>query len=466
MTLGIGFKLFGSFGLVLLLLVGVASFGFLKLSEANDTLSEITDVEMQGLQAALEAKLAATVMQREVRQTILAADTAGNAKARANFDAAAADFRKNAESLAKLLQTTEGKAKLATLNKAFDVWVPIVTKISVLGAANDDDGARELLFSDQNVNALAAVNTTLDELVVLKTTRTALVTAQADANGQLSEKIMIGIAALAILLGLGIAFWLSRGIIGGVKQVQLTLTSMTDGCATNLDNALAAMARNDLTVEARPVTKPIEHYGADEIGQTAAVTNTMLGKLQSTMASYEQARASLQQTVGQIQVSADGLAETSAQLGSAAAQTGSGRPAGDHGRPERGQRRPGDQPLRAGDDQRRWPAQPGHRRHRPRRHRPGAPGPDHQRDRHPDGGRHRTGGRQCHPGGGRQPADARPRPSRAARRCARPPPPWPRSSWSSARRPARSASWARSARRSARWSRPSTTSPSRPTCWR
>ena len=130
--------------------------------------------------------------------------------------------------------------------------------------------------------------------------------------------LLIGVVLAAVLLG----FFLARSIVSGVKNVQATLTSMADNCATYLENGLAAFARNDLTVEVHPGTHPIEKFGTDEIGQTAKVTNKMLGQLQATIESYETARAGLAATVGEVKIAADSVARTSGELSNAAAQSG------------------------------------------------------------------------------------------------------------------------------------------------
>jgi methyl-accepting chemotaxis protein len=130
--------------------------------------------------------------------------------------------------------------------------------------------------------------------------------------------LLIGVVLAAVLLG----FFLARSITSGVKKVQATLTSMADNCATYLENGLAAFARNDLTVEVKAVSHPIEKFGTDEIGATAAVTNKMLGQLQATITSYETARAGLAATIAEVKTAADSVARTSTELSDAATQSG------------------------------------------------------------------------------------------------------------------------------------------------
>jgi methyl-accepting chemotaxis protein len=133
---------------------------------------------------------------------------------------------------------------------------------------------------------------------------------------------LLAIFLVAVLIGLTVSIVVSRSIRDGVKVVQDKLTLMTERGVTELDQAMAALARNDLTYELIPTVEPVEHYGSDEIGQTAAVANVMIEKLHSAMRSYETARASLSTTVGEVKIAAEALSRASDQLDSAATQSG------------------------------------------------------------------------------------------------------------------------------------------------
>jgi len=138
----------------------------------------------------------------------------------------------------------------------------------------------------------------------------------------MATMVLVGFVSFALLIGFMLALFLARNIVNGVKAVQVTLTSMTDNCASYLEAGLGALANNDLTVEVHPVSHPIEKYGSDEIGATAAVTNKMLAKLQATIESYESARAGLTATVTEVKTAADSVARTSGEVSGAATQSG------------------------------------------------------------------------------------------------------------------------------------------------
>lgn len=167
----------------------------------------------------------------------------------------------------------------------------------------------------QMMTSLAQLRTAIDDQAL------ALSAGIANSNNQ-ARLLIIVTLLVAFAIGLMVALRVSASITRGVAAVQTTLTSMTDNCASSLEAALGAFARNDLTVEMHPATQPIEKYGSDEIGQTAAVTNRMLAMLHATIQSYESARTGLADTVGQVKAAAEGLARASDQLNSTATQSG------------------------------------------------------------------------------------------------------------------------------------------------
>ncbi|MBI2760017.1 MAG: methyl-accepting chemotaxis protein, partial [Chloroflexi bacterium] len=165
-------------------------------------------------------------------------------------------------------------------------------------------------------------NTAIDDLIEVQSQQSARALKAADASYTRALIVLIAAIAAGIALALGVGFLIARGIIRGVTAVQTALTSLTDNCSADLERALGAMAENDLSVEVHPATAPITHYGRDEIGRTAAVTNTLIARIRSTTASYERARVGLTALVGQIQTAAAGVAGTSAEMHSAATLTG------------------------------------------------------------------------------------------------------------------------------------------------
>jgi len=318
---GIRAKLLAGFGSVVLLLAIQAAFALAKLNDASAALDQATHTEMATVATVLDAQVAATRMQRDMRQELLVTSDSASQAAKTAYDADEQRLSTDLDKLGKQLYLAEGKAKLATLQKALADWAPTRTKLIEFGLQHNQAAAVEVILGDANLQQVAAVNAAMDDLVQFKSERADVVVTAAQVAEEQARTLVIGLSVLAVLLGLGVAIVLSGAIARTAGEVQATVTSLSDKCATWLAEALEAFADGDLTVDVQPVTPPIARYGRDELGQTAAATNRLRERIIACIGSYTKARAGLGELVGQVQRSATSLAETSGQLGSAAGQT-------------------------------------------------------------------------------------------------------------------------------------------------
>jgi methyl-accepting chemotaxis protein len=145
--------------------------------------------------------------------------------------------------------------------------------------------------------------------------------ADGNAAATVSKVSSVGLGLLAVLLGLAVAFLLSRSIARGVKDVQTAMLDLAEQTG-HLSDALGAFAANDLTVALQPKSTTIDRYGTDEIGRTAATANELAERVKSSAESYELARASLAGALGEVRLAADGVAATSKSLSEASSQSG------------------------------------------------------------------------------------------------------------------------------------------------
>ena len=142
---------------------------------------------------------------------------------------------------------------------------------------------------------------------------------------------------------------MARGFARGAKSVQLTVQSLSENCATWLAEGLQRLADNDLTYEITPVTPLIERYSADEIGQTAQLTNALRNKFLAAIEAYNSARLGLSGTITEVKEASDAVTRTSEQLNTAATRPA---PPRSRSRPRSSRSRPGP-PTRRGPGPRR-----------------------------------------------------------------------------------------------------------------
>ena len=320
-SLSIRMKLLGTAGILLLLGIVVGGVSYLNLGTADSTASAMntkTVIPLGELGNAYGNLQDSRVL---FNKYLLEPDTAKRATIREEI---AADEKSVDDSLALVkptLMTDAGKASFADIETSLSAWRTAVKPLLDLADQGQVAEAYQRAGTETTpliVAAIAAMQKLLAQKSALAETQYAAVQSSV-ATGQM---MIILLLIAMLIIGLALALFLARNIVSGVKAVQMTLTSMTDNCASYLEAGLGALANNDLTVEVHPVSHAIEKYGSDEIGATAAVTNKMLAKLQATINSYELARAGLTSTVTEVKAAADSVARTSSEVSGAATQSG------------------------------------------------------------------------------------------------------------------------------------------------
>jgi methyl-accepting chemotaxis protein len=317
--LGLRVKLFGGFGGVLTLLLIVAVLGW---RNTNTFSGDVKSLYQDSLATTAELDTARSALY-ELQLGALSHVNA-DAATRTQIEAATAKWTQQIDasikSYASGALSSEEQAQLKSFQQGYQSYTQTRAQVLKLDDASQGADASDLLSAD-GTTSFAKANGALQGLITIQVDEGTQMSKSDAASASTSSALLIGATLLALLLGATVAYLVAQGVVNGVRAVQRTLTSLTNNCVANLEASIAAMADYDLSKKVVPVTQPIDHYGSDEIGQTAAVTNTMLAKLQAAIASYERTRSNLQQLVGSIASSAGDLAETSAQLGLATAQT-------------------------------------------------------------------------------------------------------------------------------------------------
>jgi methyl-accepting chemotaxis protein len=314
-------KLLGTAGALMLLGLVVGGVSYLNLATADSTAAAMntkTVVPLGELGNAYGDLQSARVL---FNKYLLEPDAAKRATIRTELDATAKKIDGELALVKPTLLTDKGKASMATIETKLAAWRTATVPLLDLADQGQAAVAYERAGTETTPLVTAAI-TAMDDLLLQKAELAAEQYAAVQSAVATGQMMIIALVIAMFVIGFALALFLARNIVGGVKAVQTTLTSMADNCATYLADGLAAMARNDLTVEVHPVTHPIEKFGSDEIGMTAKVTNKMLSQLQSTINSYETARAGLTGTVNEVKTAADSVARTSNEVSAAATQSG------------------------------------------------------------------------------------------------------------------------------------------------
>ncbi|HLH24503.1 MAG TPA: methyl-accepting chemotaxis protein [Chloroflexota bacterium] len=324
MRIGIRTKLLAGFGVLLLLLSGIGVFGLVKVNEANDAVDVVVENQLVAVEGARAAQVAVRTMQRELRQMMLVSGGEANAKAKADFDAAEKRFQDNMDALTPKFQTTEGQALLAAVRDSYAAWQPFEQQMERLALAGDNDGALTILLSPENVNATQAFDTAIQNLVNRKKEQASAYGKAAQDAGDAAAKLVVGAILVALALGVGLGWWLSRGIARGLGQVTKAANGLAEG---DLDQRVDVRSRDEIGDMAAAFGRMIA-YQQEIAGVATAVAGGDLTRQVTPKSerdvlgvAFRDMVTNLRGLVGQVQHSAEGLAGTSQQLGAAAGQT-------------------------------------------------------------------------------------------------------------------------------------------------
>ncbi len=316
--LGIGAKLLGTFAISLIGLVVVGFIGYRNTSQFAKDFEVLYDQRVDPLVRLGSMHQAV----QEIRIGAAAFATADEYNKKKSIDTEGALLKQIDDNLAAFrarpLLPAE-QQELATWEATHSAYLASRAKVLELekegqrtaaGIYRSGDGARLLGQEIEVINRLEEI----------QRSAAAATKSHVTAQAASSERILLGALALALAAGLVAALAISRGVTRGVRDVQRVLSSLAENCAANLERGLQAMARNDLTVEVVPVTKPITRFSGDEIGRTAAVTNTLVESVQRALTGYERARAGLHDLVGRIRAAAGDVDSAGRQMDAAAGQ--------------------------------------------------------------------------------------------------------------------------------------------------
>jgi methyl-accepting chemotaxis protein len=314
------FKLLATFGLVFAAMIAATA---LTVAMGGAARSDVAAMDTNYVPAAHlvgELHLAAAEVKGDQTDYLLAGNASAATAASAKLDD---HLREVTEAFDGLAALSLSQTEKSSLDAARAAWASYV---SATGTVTTADKATSLTkMQSSNVAASAeAVDVALDDLQELLSTGAKRVSADSSSLLGLLPIVVILFSALALVVGSAFAYALTHRLVSGIGDVHTLLESLSEGCATDLADGLAALASNDLTVKVASTAQPIDSYGSDEVGSMASATNAMLAKLHSTIDSYERARENLSRALGEVHTAASSVSRTSSELNQAAVHSGRG----------------------------------------------------------------------------------------------------------------------------------------------
>ena len=317
--LSLGQKLYGSFGLVLVLalVLGVAS--LLSMGSMNRNANAVGRGAMPAVGAVDDMTTAANALIRHQREhlTAPAGDKASVAK---EIAADATSFQQAVATFGQYAITPADRSELASVRSLFARYLQQTSSfVSISDANKVQQGVAILAHADPTITAIEG------NLSKLAASQDARATAADQAVGSAyssARTTTIIILVVLVLLCAGIAFVITRGIKRAVAPVLDRLGMLVSHCTTDLRKGLGLLAEGDLTFEVTPVTPLIDEIGGDELGQVALAVNEIRDRTVASVEAYNETRATLATLIGQVQASSSTVSSASQQMASTSEETG------------------------------------------------------------------------------------------------------------------------------------------------
>ncbi len=313
--LKIGTRLAAAFILVLAMLVAIAATGLSSLATVRASMENITrgnDVESR---LALEMRLSVDDRMIAVRNIVLLKDAAEMQAQVARikrqtevYDAAERDLNKTFAAYGIAADET---ALLADIRAHSAAALPLIDKARDLGLADDTDGALRVLLGELR-QVQQKWQSSLDALAATERQQNDQALTASDAAYLFTRNLMIGLSIAAVLCGLALAWFITRGITLPINRaVQIAqavaagdLTSKIDSTARDETGVLLAALKEmntslkTIVTEVRSGTDAMSVSSseiADGNMDLSSRTEDQASSLEETASSMEEMTATVRQ---------------------------------------------------------------------------------------------------------------------------------------------------------------------------
>lgn len=267
MKLTVAKKLYAGFGMVLMLAAVIAALGYTRVQQGARSAEDAYQQGALGIKHALETNVWMIARAREEKRAFLTPP--GEARTKLIAEAR--------EGMAKATRATKDYEQTYASDEDRRQWEAVVAQVKpvqaqrgsvldFLAAGKDDEAkAQAAKMSD----AIAAMNKGLLDAANLSDEVASTLNRDLASAATTAQRLMIGISIFAIATGAGIAFWLSRGISGGVNKMKAAAQGIAQG----------------------DIQQDVDIRSSDEIGEMAVAFKEMIAYLADTAGIAEQIAA-------------------------------------------------------------------------------------------------------------------------------------------------------------------------------
>ncbi|PKO87043.1 MAG: methyl-accepting chemotaxis protein, partial [Betaproteobacteria bacterium HGW-Betaproteobacteria-12] len=296
-NLKIGVRLGIGFGMVITLLVVIASIAYLRLASLNSEIENMVNDKFPKTVVANDIIDAVNAIARRLRNAYIFT----GAEAQRELEQVPEQRKivsERLETLEKTILTEQGKEVLKKVVDARPLYVASMDKyIDALKAGHKDEAAN--LLSGELRRTQGAYLKSIVDLITFQTELMHKSGKEADAMANSAERLILLLAAAAILIAIAFAWWVTRSITMPINAAVAAATRIADG---------------DLTVR-------LESDSKDEVGQLMNALQNMIAKLTQIIGEVRTAADNLTNAAGQVSATAQSLSQSSSEQAASVEET-------------------------------------------------------------------------------------------------------------------------------------------------
>ena len=291
-------KLFGSFIVVLAMMIGMGLFVVSRLATVNASTTDLANHWMPSVRAILDTKSTLQHLRIQQYMMISASDPSEIAQAEKSLGEGAAELHKYEDAFSRTISTSEEKQAYDAFKEQDDGFLGDQAKLIEL--ARDNKDAEALAFiNGPSLERYESLRKLSDKLVDTSVAGGKAAAAEAQKVYESARLWTVGILIGCTLLALLLALVITRGITGPLRRALDVSNSLADG---------------DLTVE-------IDVDRKDEAGQLLLAMRNMVEKLSQVVTEVKGGAEALASASEEVSATAQSLSQASSEQAASVEET-------------------------------------------------------------------------------------------------------------------------------------------------
>ncbi|SFU56514.1 methyl-accepting chemotaxis protein [Pseudoduganella namucuonensis] len=332
-NLKIGTRLALGFGVVVALMMAIGATGVTRLDGVNRELDDVVKDKWPKVQMAAAILAGTNEIAIGMRNMLLASDPGEDKREIEAILAARARIGEQLDQLKRVVGTEHGKKVLAGIVEKRARFVAGQDRLIALAAAGDVEEAR-LYLSRELRPLLRAYQADVAELARYQGEMVDQAGARAETLYQEARQLMLGLAAAALALAAAAAFWVTRSVVGPLRQASEVADRLAQG---DLTVRIAVASTDETGQMLRSMQRMVERLaqvvgevngGADALAsaseQVSATAQSLAHSASEQAAGVEETSASLEQMTASIAQNTESAQVTDGMAGQAARRAAEG----------------------------------------------------------------------------------------------------------------------------------------------